>query len=149
MCAKYPWKLYEKDTFFGHFFKKKLCWWLDVLVLVGGFIIFFHFLCVEKNCTIFLWIYPNHWLSNPGYRTILRLSMRDFFLVHLLKCTNFFFLEKMTKCITNHRSFWEFQTILEGYNRIICDCVNVTLWQMSQCDDIADDVVTCHPHPNL
>ena len=143
ISLKIIWKRYFFWPFKKNFVDDLMCWFW------WGFIIFFHFLCVEKNCTIFLWIYPNHWLSNPGYRTILRLSMRDFFLVHLLKCTNFFILEKMTKCITNHRSFWEFQTILEGYNRIICDCVNVTLWQMSQCDDIADDVVTCHPHPNL
>ena len=48
----------------------------------------------KKKLHNFTLIYPNHWLSNPGYGAILRLSSKDFFSVDLLKCTSFFFLEK-------------------------------------------------------
>ena len=41
-------KIIWKRYFFWPF-KKKLCWWLDVLVLVGGFIIFFHFFVCGKK----------------------------------------------------------------------------------------------------
>ena len=58
LCVQNILENYMKKILFLAIFLKKnfvddlMCW------LWWGFIICFHFLCVEKNCTIFLWIYP-------------------------------------------------------------------------------------------
>ena len=94
LCAKYPWK----DTFFWPFLKTLLiCLDVGFVLCISFLSVFFlknFFSIVGKKLHNFTLIYPNHWLSNPGYGAILRLSSKDFFSVDLLKCTSFFFLEK-------------------------------------------------------